>query len=75
MSDPDERLRVALAEARDIYDGKIKVGAGDKVLAADDEADGESGDIAGVVKPTQTQLVGGTSGGPLLVDFLRQLPE
>ncbi len=26
-------------------------------------------------RPTQTQLVGGTEGGPLLVEFLRSLPE
>ncbi len=26
-------------------------------------------------RPSQTQLVGGTGGGPLLVEFLRQLPE
>jgi hypothetical protein len=26
-------------------------------------------------RPTQTQLVGGAEGGPLLVEFLRSLPE
>ncbi len=26
-------------------------------------------------RPSQTQLVGGTGGGPLLIDFLRTLPE